>query len=235
LATPSTASPKRQRDSAPWSRSRSAMRGSSRRVPARKLRLVVPAALVLVALVILIIHLSSGTSAAEVNRRLVASGERTGSLQDWSTRVKSGEAADFSGELVNSSSGPVKLLRASLIGAPGHPIPRLVGVEISKVFGFESGTGWPLKDAPSRSFPGVIAPGKTMLTYATSGQVVGTDYFDLGLKIVYLSGGRTVSVSMWGPGVTCVRSPASVNHHRPDPRCSAEANVALKAGDAQAG
>jgi hypothetical protein len=162
---------------------------------------------------------------------VIRSGEQSGAIQDWSIRVTSGEAADFSGELINASGHPVKLIHASLITDPGKSVPRLVGVEISTIFAFESGSGWPLKNSPSRPFPGQIWPGKTTITYGTSGLHIGTDYADLGLRIEYVDGNHIKTVSMWAPGVTCVRTAARVGSHQQDSRCSDEADAALSAAD----
>jgi hypothetical protein len=174
---------------------------------------------------ILVITMTTG------GRPAIRSGEQSGAIQDWSIIVTSGEAADFSGELINASGHRVKLLHASLISDPGKPVPRLVGVEISTVFVFESGSGWPLKNSPSRPFPGQIGPGKTTITYGTSGLHVGTDYADLGLRIEYADGNHTKTVSMWAPGVTCVRTAARVSSHQQDSRCGDEADAALSAAD----
>jgi hypothetical protein len=123
------------------------------------------------------------------------------------------------------------LITADLITDPGKPVPRLVGVEISAILAFESGSGWPLKNSPSRPFPGQINPGKTTITYGTSGHRIGTNYVDLGLRISYAYGGHTRTVAMWAPGVTCVSTAAQVSRHHQDSSCDGEGDAALEAAD----
>jgi hypothetical protein len=174
---------------------------------------------------ILILTLTSGSPSA------IRSGEHSGVMQDWSISVTSGEAAVFSGELINTSGHQVKLLHASLITDPGKPVPRLVGVEISTIFAFDSGSGWPLKDSPGRPFPGQLKPGKTTITYGTSGRQNGTNYVDLGLRIEYADGNHTRTMSMWAPGVTCVRTVARISSHQQSSGCSHEGDAALAAAN----
>jgi hypothetical protein len=118
-----------------------------------------------------------------------------------------GQSADFAAFVVNTGSGPVTLISASLVPIPGRPAGRLVHLGVAVGHNAVAfARGWP-PGIPVTPFRGAsLRSGQSNIIFGFSARDPGRTYMAVGITITYSYNGQTSTVTAWSAATACVVS-----------------------------
>jgi hypothetical protein len=118
-----------------------------------------------------------------------------------------GQSADFAAFVVNTGSGPVTLMSASLVPIPGHPAGRLVHLGVAVGHNAVAfARGWP-PGIPVTKFRGAsLRPGQSNIIFGFNALDLGRTYMAAGIRITYRFDDQIGTVTAWSAATACVIS-----------------------------
>lgn len=124
----------------------------------------------------------------------------------WAAYIP-GQTADFAAYVVNSGSGPVTLISASLVPIVGHPAGHLTRLAVgARHDTVAAERGWPpgIPIIPFRSAR--LPKGQSNIIFGFTVPDVGRTYMAAGITITYRYRGQTYTVTAWSAATACVVS-----------------------------
>jgi hypothetical protein len=116
-----------------------------------------------------------------------------------------GQSADVAAFVVNTGSGPVTLISASLVPIPGRPSGRLVHLAVAVGHnGVAFARDWPPGIAVTRFRGARLGPGQSNIIFGFRAPDVNGTYMAAGVTITYRYGNRIGAVTAWSAATACV-------------------------------